>query len=161
MILGLTFMSKVSAKHILGLLAKRHCDDVFIPECKNGPTWRKVSRGQITYRMDAWVLKRSWAQPCTTGYEIKVSRSDFLQDKKWKKYLPLCNKFFFVCPDDTIIRKDELPKYVGLIYLTKDCTSLRAVKRAVYRDVVLPDNLWRYIVMCRSEISNTYSKRRR
>lgn len=48
------------------------------------------------------------------GYEIKLTRPDFLQDKKWQRYLPFCNYFSFVAPKN-IIGKDELPPGIGLI----------------------------------------------
>ena len=61
-------------------------------------------------RIDAfgWRPGKSW------GYEIKVSRGDFLQDKKWKDYLQFCNYFYFLAPKG-IIKPDELPKEIGLI----------------------------------------------
>jgi hypothetical protein len=46
-------------------------------EVKNGPTqWGKH------YRMDAVAIKKSWANPCITCYEVKVDRQDFLRDEK-------------------------------------------------------------------------------
>ena len=50
------------------------------------------------------------------GFEFKVNRNDFLQDKKWEKYLKYCNTFTFVCPPQ-VIKKGELPKGVGLVYV--------------------------------------------
>lgn len=79
------------AKNILRLLEAKHSKDLLIPECKDGPT-QSVSEH---LRMDAWVMNRSWAHPCYTAYEIKVTRSDFLNDRKWRGYLPYCNEFFF------------------------------------------------------------------
>lgn len=50
------------------------------------------------------------------GFEFKVTRNDFLQDKKWHKYIKYCNTFTFVCPPD-VIKKGELPKGIGLVYV--------------------------------------------
>jgi len=47
-------------------------------------------------------------------YEIKSSRSDFLADAKWPKYLPYCTHFAFVAPAGAIFRW-ELERAVGLI----------------------------------------------
>jgi hypothetical protein len=47
-------------------------------------------------------------------YEIKSSRSDFLADAKWPKYLPYCTHFSFVAPAGAIFRW-ELEREVGLI----------------------------------------------
>ena len=78
---------------ILDKLKAKHTDDVFVAECKNGPTHTASHR-----RLDAWVMKKSWSPITMLGYEIKQSRSDFLQDNKWQAYLPCCHQLYFVCP---------------------------------------------------------------
>lgn len=144
----MTAALKVSANTLLGLLAIKHSNDVFVPECKNGPTQTAGARQK---RMDAWVMPRSWAHPGTTGYEIKVSRGDFLRDQKWPAYLDLCNYFYFVAPQG-IIKPEEIPDTAGLITLTKSGTRLITKKRAPHRKVEHPENLFRYILMCRAKI---------
>lgn len=47
-------------------------------------------------------------------FEFKMSRNDFLSDKKWTKYLSYCHTLTFVCPIG-IINKNELPKGIGLL----------------------------------------------
>jgi hypothetical protein len=136
----------MKAKEILELLAVRHSDAVFVSECKDGPTW-----GGPHMRLDAWVMKKSWSKPGAIGYEIKVSRSDFFQDDKWPAYLPLCNELYFVCPWG-LIQKNETPEACGLLYVTKNGEKLRAVKKAPWRDVDVPEDLYRYILMHRAEI---------
>jgi hypothetical protein len=133
-----------TADILYDLLAVRHQADVVVRECKDGPTQSGTHR-----RMDAWVLKRSWAHPLTIGYEIKVVRSDFLKDDKWTDYLALCNEFYFVCPKK-IIRPEELPAEAGLLVATTNLRRLYMKKKAPRRDIEIPDSLWRYIVMCRS-----------
>lgn len=59
-----------------------------------------------------------------TAYEIKHSRSDFLSDMKkpdkWKSYLEMAERLYYVCPKD-IIKKEEVPAECGLIYqISKD-----------------------------------------
>lgn len=134
------------AKHILDLLAEKHSKDVFIAECKDGPT-QSVSEH---LRMDAWVMNRSWAHPCYTAYEIKVSRSDFLSDKKWRHYLPYCNEFFFVAPKG-LISANELPPEAGLLELLGGASGRCLVKRkaAQWREAEVPESLFRYVLMCR------------
>ena len=87
-------MSKdhITAQTVLELLAAKHSRDVFVPECKNGATHFADGMQKI----DAWAMKKSWASPCVTAHEIKVSRADFLKDDKWPGYLPYCNQFYFV-----------------------------------------------------------------
>ena len=86
-------MFNITANKIQSLLAVKHSKDIFVPECKDGPTHTADH-----LRMDAWVMKRSWVRPLSIGYEIKISRQDFLNDQKWHSYLNYCNEFYFVCP---------------------------------------------------------------
>lgn len=139
----------IHAGAIMQLLVKRHEKDVFIAECKNGPT-QSVSN---YLRMDAWTMNRSWANPCATAYEIKVSRSDFLRDEKWRGYLPLCNCLYFVTPRG-LIKENELPSEVGLMETTSGGGRLITRKKAAYRAVPIPEKLFRYILMCRVQIHN-------
>lgn len=144
-------MPQFSADHILEMLKQKHLEDVFVPECKDG------SSGMGYLRLDAWVMKKSWVHPLAIGYEIKVSRSDFVNDEKWRGYLPYCNEFYFVCPTG-LISPDELPNDTGLLWLAKTGTRLFKKKKPVYRNDT-PDmlELYKYIVMCRSKIKrNTY-----
>lgn len=94
---------------------------------------------------DALAVKKSWANPCVLGYEIKVSRGDFLQDQKWPGYLAYCNMFSFVCPKD-MIKQDELPEEIGLIYYYAETGALRTVRRAKHRLVDIPKELFQYII---------------
>ncbi len=63
-------------------------------------------------RVDMFYFNR-WNRE-TRGYEIKISRADFLSDKKWESYLKYCTWFYFVAPEG-IIKKEELPEKVGLM----------------------------------------------
>lgn len=137
----------MNSGQILGLLAKRHSEDVFVPECKDGPT--QSGRGHL--RMDAWVMAKSWVSPKVTAYEIKVSRSDFLKDDKHQKYMDYCNEFYFVCPRG-LIQPEELSDGCGLVWVSKTGGKLFTKKRAPYRDVTIPESLFRYIIMCRATI---------
>lgn len=134
------------AKELLDLLAVKHSGDVFVPECKNGPT-----HGAAHLRMDAWAMRRSWTAPQITGYEIKVSRSDFLSDKKWPSYLPYCHYFSFVVAPGVCDPK-EVPEECGLLIASKTGTRLFQKRKPIYRNVVIPDTLWMYILICRSTI---------
>lgn len=139
-------MTTTSAQKILDLLAGKHAGDVFVPECKDGPTHSAAHQ-----RMDAWVMKKSWAHPLCIAYEIKVSRGDFVNDNKWRGYLGYCNEFYFVCPSRLIV-VDELPTEIGLLWVTRTGGRLLTKRKAVYRDVQIPDSVFRYILMCRAGI---------
>ena len=47
-------------------------------------------------------------------YEVKLTRSTWVSDKKYQKYLNCCNRLYIACPKG-LINKDELPNEVGLI----------------------------------------------
>jgi hypothetical protein len=63
-----------------------------------------------------------WTSATTQLIEVKVSRSDFLSDKKkeWRKYPKKGLGTFrsYLCPKG-IIKESELPKYWGLLYIDK------------------------------------------
>ena len=62
-------------------------------------------------RVDTWNQK-------IKGFEFKVSKQDFRNDKKWPKYLQYCHSLTFVCPFG-LITKEELPKHIGILYIQK------------------------------------------
>ncbi len=137
---------KISANDILRLLKSRHSEDVCVSECKNGPTQTKNHR-----RLDLWVFKRSWSPITMFGYEIKVSRSDFLKDDKWPSYLELCNHFYFVCPHG-LIASDEVPEGTGLLWVAKTGGRVYVKKKAARREIEPPADLLFYVLMARTEI---------
>lgn len=137
----------VTADMILDLLRVRHANDVFVAECKDGP-----SQSGNYHRIDAWAMKRSWVHPLVIAYEIKVSRSDFLGDKKWMGYLPYCNEFYFACAHG-IVSPAEVPAEAGLLVGSKNTRRLHCKKKAVYRDVTIPESLYRYILFARARIT--------
>ena len=137
----------MTANTILKLLLKRHKDDICVPECKHGQSWS----AEKIKRFDLWVMKRSYANPITWIYEIKVSRQDFLQDSKWQAYLPYCTDFYFVAPYG-IINVNEVPEQAGLLLSSKNGTRLYCKKKAPHRDVRIPDSVFKYILMSRSKV---------
>lgn len=139
-------MSKITSNDILKLLSEKHSEDVFVPECKNGSTWFSNH-----LRLDAWVMNRSWTKLKFTGYEVKVSRSDFLHDDKHQEYMKLCNEFYFVAPKG-IINVDEIPVESGLLEIASTGTRLFTKKKAPFRSIDFPSDLFTYILMCRVRI---------
>ncbi len=143
----------ISARDVLDLLRCRHSEDVFVDECKDGPT-----HGRRHLRLDAWAMRRSWVNACISGYEIKVARSDFVRDDKWRGYLPLVNEFYFVAPRG-VVDKDELAPEAGLLEVSKNCRRLTCRKKAMYTDAPDAEMAMRYILMSRVKIfpPNFYS----
>lgn len=136
--------NKVDASTVRAALRVRHRKDVFLEEVKNGRSY-----GNNLRIMDAWAMKLSWSPVRTIGYEIKVSRSDFVGDEKWPEYLKLCHQLFFVAPKG-LIESSELPPEVGLIELL-GTTRLVTRKKAPYRTEVNAtkefENLLLYLAM--------------
>lgn len=135
-----------TAKDILDLLLKKHEKDFCIPECKTDSTF--FSKRLLI--LDLWVMTKSWKNNHIYGYEIKVSRSDFLRDNKWREYLKFCTDFYFVCPKNVIL-PEEVPQDVGLLFTSINCKKLFTKKMAVTRDVTIPENLYKYILMWRAK----------
>lgn len=140
---------KISAREILDLLLKRHDGDVCVPECKNGP-----SQSSSHSRLDLWVMKRSWAHACAIGYEVKVARSDFNRDEKWRAYLAMCNLLSFVCPWG-MIQPEELDDGVGLVWVTKTGGRLHTKRKAAFREADGLESVMRYALMSRALIDRS------
>jgi hypothetical protein len=114
--------------HVLDLLRVRHKKDVIIPECPTGP-----QEAENYGRLDLLAIRRSWRNACIDGYEIKVARSDWLNDDtagKWRRYLPYCNRLWLVAPAG-VIPTTEVPEGVGLLHLTS--TGTRLIRRVQAR----------------------------
>lgn len=134
----------MTAKQCVEALQGRHSEDLTVPECKDGPT-----HGAAFCRLDLWVMTRSWKHPTLTGYEVKVSRGDFLGDQKWPGYLPLCNQLYFACPAG-LLDPAEIPEQCGLVYCYLNPCRVITKKKAVHRAIAEPTQLFRYVLMCRS-----------
>lgn len=131
----------MKSEDVVKLLRAKHAEDVFLSECKDGPTQCSTHS-----RLDGWAMQKSWTRPTTYGYEVKVSRNDFLRDDKWQNYLDLCSDFYFVCPWG-LIQPEEIAHPAGLLWVAKTGTRLWEKKKAARREVQIPETLWRYVVM--------------
>jgi hypothetical protein len=137
---------KIRSDQIIHQLQLKHREDCFFTEVKNGPSW--TSNGLLI--LDAIAVKKSWSKPLITGYEIKVDRGDFVRDNKWVHYLQYCHKFYFVCPKD-LIKPEELPAEVGLMYCNPETLALSTKHVAPMRTIEFPGEMFNYIVMSKLE----------
>lgn len=109
-----------SASELQRLLADRHVKDTYVPECKMADAGSRI--------LDGWALLPTWSPLTTVGYEIKVSRSDWLQDSKWEEYRQVCHLMFIVAPKG-VISASELPQGVGCLEPIGQGTGRRLVMR--------------------------------
>lgn len=127
----------------------------YMTEVKNWP-----SRWAKQLRILDWVavLKtRDKSKSRVHWFEIKVSRSDFKSDNKRWEYLKYCTNFFFVCPE-WLIKKDELPEWVGLMYVQEDYT-IKTVKRAKTNyNIDIPKDFRTYLVYSKIWKKEEYNK---
>ena len=138
--------TKVTANEIKCALADKHYKDFFLTECKSGSSWFTPA-GDMKI-LDGLAIRKSWTNPCFTGYEVKVSRSDFLRDAKFYTYEELCNCLYIVCPKGMIDRT-ELPESVGLMYYDPEKRTLTTRKKAIWRKVEYSPDLLLYIIYSR------------
>ena len=106
---------KMTADDLLELIRARHRGEFVVEECKMGSSWHGAEQ-----RLDAWALRNTWSPVTAEGYEIKVTRSDFLSDMrtgKWRTYLEACHRLWFVTPARLVDPK-EVPKECGLLWAT-------------------------------------------
>lgn len=138
----------ISADVLVAALAKRHADDVFVAECKDGATQTRSHR-----RLDAWVLLKTWSPVTMIGYEVKVSLSDWRRDQKLSDYYALCHVLYVVAPKG-VVPHDELPAGVGLLEMagTGDGARLITKRKPERRHIDIPVDLLVYVLMCRSVI---------
>lgn len=73
---------------------------------------KEITPYDATIRFDILGINRSKRE--IRIIEVKSCRRDFTSDKKWESYLPYCTHFAFAAPKG-VIKKDELPKGIGLI----------------------------------------------
>lgn len=141
---------KVREDMILRQLAKRHAEDVFFTHVKNGPT---VFGGLLV--MDAVAIKKSWAKPCITIYEVKTSRNDFVRDEKWPQYKDYCHRMYFACPTG-MISPAELPNDVGLVYYNPEMDSITTRKKPAIRPIEIPWEMLYYLLLYRVDSDHSH-----
>tara|TARA_R100001143_G_scaffold62940_1_gene67666 strand:+ start:1329 stop:2186 length:858 start_codon:yes stop_codon:yes gene_type:complete len=145
---------RLTAEHLVEALKLRHMNDFALDQVKTGPTWYSTGTGIL----DFWAMKKSWTDPQTVGYEIKVDRSDFLADQKWMNYLPFCSYFYFVCAPG-VCDKSEIPEQCGLLVSSQTGSRLYQKKKAHYRKIEAEDleMVFRYILMSRVRVRDEYA----
>lgn len=136
-------MSEVTSNQIKSALAKKHGErEFFMTECKNGPTMTGL------LQFDAVAIYKSWSRPQIRGYEIKVSRGDFLRDVKYSQYLPYFHEFYFVVPTG-MVQRQEVEENIGLMWYNPQTGAVTTKKKAVWRNIEIDALLLLYVIMNR------------
>lgn len=139
-------MSEVTSNQIKVALAKKHGErEFFMTEVKNGPSG--VSPGELLL-FDAVAIYKSWSRPEIRGYEIKVSRSDFLRDNKYSQYLPYFHEFYFVVPAG-MVQRQEIEENIGLMWYNPETGVITTKRKAVWRNIEVDALMLLYIIMYR------------
>ncbi len=99
-------------------------------------------------QFDGIAIYKSWSHPNIIGYEIKVSRSDFLRDAKYTGYIPYCNEFYFVTPAG-LVQRQEVEENIGLMWYNQKNGSLTIKKKAIHREIEVNSSMLLYIIMNR------------
>lgn len=70
-------------------------------------------------RIDAAIIDvgKRWIR----GFEIKLSRADFLRDEKWQSYSQFTSSLSIVCPEG-LIQAEEIVKPFGLLWILNQST---------------------------------------
>jgi hypothetical protein len=93
-------------------------------------------------RPDVFAIYKSFASPCPTAYEVKVTRSDFLADVtagKWQSYLRFAGAVYFAADRALGLTKADVPTHCGLL-VRGESGAWRAAKRPVVNPVALPQD---------------------
>lgn len=141
-------MVKVTSWDIIEQLKKRHKNDMGFTEVKNGSSNTMQLR-----KIDYMAIKKSWSPITLIGYEVKVSRSDFVRDDKWYGYLENCNMFSFAAPKG-MIKLKELPENVGLVEYNPEKRTIRTKRKPIYREIKLNAEMLLYLMMWRMKIED-------
>lgn len=142
-------IQKVRAEHVEGALRERHGEDYYFSQVKIGSAGARI--------MDGFAFVPTWSPITYIGYEIKVSRSDFLRDDKYFEYLPYCHEFYFVAPKG-ILQIEELPDGIGYIEFYPKSGTLRMKRKAARRQIEGINPALHHIFMWKMEAYKRWTK---
>lgn len=136
----MTEEKKITAKDMENHLAERYCDSrqwVFLTQVRS-------STGGASRVADAMAFNMYGSTGYEIlGFEIKVSRSDFLSElkqmSKSDEIMSYCDKWYLVVPDAAMVKEGELPKNWGLLVLGKDGKLTQKVRAIATKKEPMPD----------------------
>lgn len=140
---------RITAASVCALLAERHRDDLLAFELSTAPMGSS-SRA----RFDAWATERSHSRPTVHGYEIKVTRADWLSDKKLTGYARYCNCMWLVTAPGVVLDEQELPGGFGWQVVASTGTRLVTKRKAAHMPMTDADAraIYRMLLVNRAQI---------
>lgn len=96
----------MKAKDIEAALRRHFSGELYIPEFTYGD-----------HRIDAVII--NCRHRTVRGFEIKVDKKDFLNDKKWQLYSRFLSSLSIACPAG-LIEPDEVSSPFGLVWITPE-----------------------------------------
>jgi hypothetical protein len=101
-----------------------------LTQVRNGTGYLNVTRTADALVMSLWPSRGLEL----IGFELKVSRADWLRElknpDKAEDLIGLCDRWYIVAVDSTIVQLDELPPTWGLMTATGRGESIKTVKEA-------------------------------
>lgn len=102
----------------------------FITQLRNGTGWNSTTRTADAMAMGLWPSSGLEL----IGFELKVSRSDWLhevkQPDKHQEMKQFCDRWYLVVPDESIIKEGELPDDWGLMVASGRGRTIKIKKEA-------------------------------
>lgn len=114
-----------------------------------------INRGRNNLgQADVITIKPSYNNFNLDIYEVKVTRSDLMQDikkEKYKKYLPHCNRLYFAVKSG-ICKKEEIPDNIGLI--SRGENGWKTIKTAKKREIEFSEQMLLSLLFFKGRIFN-------
>jgi len=131
-------MDDITTKELTERLRRRFaapqwilCEEFEVPILNKQTGFRTGAR-----RIDAMAHALNPNKPCLFGFEIKVSRGDWLSElrdpEKSERFRRHCNAWYVVSPLKGVVKKEELPEGWG--WIATHGKSLAIKKRSEWND---------------------------
>lgn len=102
----------------------------FLTQVRNGTGYLNVTRTADAMVMSLWPSRGLEL----IGFEMKISRSDWLRElknpEKAEEMVKFCDRWYIVAPDTEVVKLEELPAAWGLMTATGKGKSIKIIKEA-------------------------------
>ncbi len=139
---------------LIRLLRERHAGNAwaFMQHVRNGTGWQRTTRTADAIAMGLWPSRGLHLH----GFEVKVSRSDWLVElrnpAKADEIAGLCDFWWLVAADASIVQMGELPATWGLLVPTENGKALRVATAATQMEPKPIDRVFLAAVLRRAQV---------